>query len=230
MIDPATRWVELHSVSKYGKSSENISLIVDREWFCRYPRPTTCIFDNGTEFSSEFYELLHSYGVHPKPTTVKNPQANAIVERIHLTIADSLRAQRLDKRTVTLDDINGILQATAFGLRATYHTALRATPGQVTFGRDMIINSRYLADWKYIADQRKRAILKHNNQENKRRLPHTYRVNDQVYLTTTDIRRKLDAKLGPFRIVKVNTNGTVAIQRSPTVTEVVNLRRLHPVF
>ena len=29
MIDPATLWVELHLIDRYGKLSENISLIVD---------------------------------------------------------------------------------------------------------------------------------------------------------------------------------------------------------
>jgi hypothetical protein len=29
-------------------------------------------FDNGKDFSSEFVELLNSYGVNPKPKMVKN--------------------------------------------------------------------------------------------------------------------------------------------------------------
>ena len=57
-------------------------LIVDHEWFCRYPRPRMAIYDNGSEFQSEFLELLHSYGIIPKPTTIKNPRANCVVERI----------------------------------------------------------------------------------------------------------------------------------------------------
>eukprot|EP00957_Ditylum_brightwellii_P152612 11616787-Ditylum_brightwellii.AAC.1 len=37
MIAACTRWVELHPI--INKTSENISLIVNREWFCRYPTP-----------------------------------------------------------------------------------------------------------------------------------------------------------------------------------------------
>ena len=96
MIDPMTRWIELADYT--SKTSENISFIVDREWLLRYPRPSEIIFDNGTEFSSEFYELLHSYGITPRPTTIKHPQANAIVERIHLVIADSLRTMDLENQ------------------------------------------------------------------------------------------------------------------------------------
>ena len=89
-IDVATRWPELHD---YGdKSSENIALIFDREWLNRYPRPRRVVYDNGTEFTSEWKEMLQSFGIEGKATTIKNPQANAFVERIHLIIADYIRA------------------------------------------------------------------------------------------------------------------------------------------
>jgi hypothetical protein len=81
IIDVATRWTEL--CPYVSKRSEDIALLVDQQWFCRYPRPRAAIFDNGPEFSSEFLELLSSYGVIAKPTTIKKPQANAFVERIH---------------------------------------------------------------------------------------------------------------------------------------------------
>jgi hypothetical protein len=69
IIDVATRWVELCPYN--SKRSEDIALLVDQNWFCRYPRPRIAIFDNGTEFSYEFLELLRSYGVTAKPTTIK---------------------------------------------------------------------------------------------------------------------------------------------------------------
>jgi transposase InsO family protein len=82
----ATRWVEVCPYS--SKKSEDIALIVDKNWFCRYPRPRIAIFENGSEFSFEFLELLRNYGVTPKPTTVKNPQTNAFVERVHQVIGE----------------------------------------------------------------------------------------------------------------------------------------------
>ena len=36
MIDPALRWIEIHEYD--DKKSLTISLIVDQEWLCRYPR------------------------------------------------------------------------------------------------------------------------------------------------------------------------------------------------
>ena len=42
---------------------------------------------HGTEFiGEEFQELLTSYNIKSKPTTVKNPMAQALVECLHLTL------------------------------------------------------------------------------------------------------------------------------------------------
>ena len=143
----------------------------------------------------------------------------------------SLRAQRLDqRRSTTKNDIPGILQATAFGLRATFHSTLLATPGQMTFGRDIIINATYLANWKFVTHKRQQRMLADNAKENHFRLNHTYKIGDKVYVTNNDVKRKLALKDGPFVVTQINTNGTVAIQRSPTVVETINIRRLHPVF
>jgi len=191
IIDVGSRWVEIKSYD--SKRSEDISLIIDQEWFARYPRPRVCIFDNGGEFSSEFLKLLHSYGVKAKPTTIKNPQANVFVERIHQVIADSLRTMDLLSRPFDDTTINDILQNAAFGLRATYHTSLLASPGQIVFGRDMIINSSYIANWKQLFNRRKEQAIKNNIRENKGRRHHDYKNGDNVYITNTDITRKLNS-------------------------------------
>ncbi|MGH3055234.1 MAG: RNase H-like domain-containing protein, partial [Gaiellaceae bacterium] len=79
IIDPATSWIEIIEIP--DKTARTTALMLDRHWFCRYPRPLFCIYDNGNEFLGfEFQEMLESYGVLSKPTTIRNPQANAIVE------------------------------------------------------------------------------------------------------------------------------------------------------
>ena len=35
--------------------------------------------------------LIRDYGIKYKPTSVRNPQANAIVERVHQTIGNMIR-------------------------------------------------------------------------------------------------------------------------------------------
>ena len=85
--------------------------------------------------------IKNDYGIKGKPITVRNPQANAIVERIHQVIGNIIRTFELEENY--LDKSNpwkGILSATAFAVRSTYHTTLMKSPGQLVFGRDMIFN------------------------------------------------------------------------------------------
>jgi transposase InsO family protein len=72
--------------------SATVAAAFDQYWLCCYPRPLKCIIDNGTEFTGiEFQELLQSYGISPISTTVRNPQANAVLECTHHVIANMLR-------------------------------------------------------------------------------------------------------------------------------------------
>ena len=98
--------------------------------------------------------MLESYGIIGKPTTIKNPQANAYVERIHSVIADCIRAMDLSSRPHDETTHHAVLQAVAYGLRSTYHSALKASPGQLAFGRDMIINATYIANWHAIKERK----------------------------------------------------------------------------
>jgi transposase InsO family protein len=99
------------------------------------------IFDNGSEFSFEFLELLRSYGVTPKPNTVKNPQTNAFMERVHQVIGDAISSMELHTKHCNNVTIHAVLQNVAYGLRATYHSSIAASPGQLVFRRNMVINS-----------------------------------------------------------------------------------------
>ena len=143
-------------------------------------------------------------------------------------MADAIRSMDLGARPFDEMTIDAVLQNVAFGLRATYHTSLLASPGQIVFGRDMVINAAYVANWKRLSDLRATQALKNNSREHKKRRPHTYNVNDTVYIRNTDITKKLDPMKEPFKIVQVHTNGTVTIQRSVNVRERINIRRLHP--
>ncbi len=63
---------------------------------------------------------------------------------------------------------------------------------------------------------------------NRRRLSHDYQRNDEVQILTYKP-GKLDPRAStPFRIIRIHTNGTVTIQRTPLVTERINIRRLRP--
>jgi hypothetical protein len=52
--------------------------------------------------------------------------------------------------TVTGRMIDDFIVAAAWALRSTYHTVLGSSPGAAIFGRDMLFDIPYLADWKAI--------------------------------------------------------------------------------
>jgi hypothetical protein len=107
--------------------------------------------------------MLDDYGIHKKPITTRNPQANAIVERVHQVIGNIVRTFELQDNSLDEDDPwKGILSATAFAVRATYHTTLQKSPRQLVFGRDMIFNVEHTANWEYIRARKQRLIKKNN--------------------------------------------------------------------
>ena len=75
---------------------------------------------------------------------------------------------------------SGILAATDFAVRSTYHTNLQVRPGQLIFGRDMILNTPFIADWGDIRLRKQKIIDKNNQLENKKRKPHTYITQERV--------------------------------------------------
>ena len=111
--------------------------------------------------------IKQDYGIKGKPITVRNPQANAIVERIHQVIGNIIRTFELENNY--LDEENpwkGILSVTAFAVRSTFHTTLQSTPGQLVFGRDMIFNIQHIANWEYIKQRKQKIINLNNKREN----------------------------------------------------------------
>ena len=79
IMDTVTNLLEIVRID--NKKSENITQLFANTWLSRYPWPAQIIHDNGGEFiGHEFQDMMRSLGITSKPTTVKNPQSNAIVE------------------------------------------------------------------------------------------------------------------------------------------------------
>ena len=90
MIDPAIGWFNMAQIP--NKTAAEIAVITEKTWFTRYPLPQKIVFDCGTEFVAEFAKMCqHDYGLKRKPITTRNPQSNAIIERIHKTIGNIIR-------------------------------------------------------------------------------------------------------------------------------------------
>jgi hypothetical protein len=172
MIDPATGWFEMVQIP--NKRADNIANIVEVTWLTRYPWPSQIVFDKGSEFMTEFTEMVKKdYQIKIKGIPTRNPQANAIIERVHQTLGTVIRTFQVHDAHLDEDDPwSGILAAAMFAIRATVHTTLQATPSQLVFGRDAIMNIKFDADWRLIRE-RKQSIVKQNNKsENARRIPH----------------------------------------------------------
>ena len=258
MIDPASNWFEIvelpvtteavipmdtkglkgtktHINTKipyFNKSSAMISKLVNKTWFSRYPRCQHIIYDNGSEFKLHFEALCESYGIKRKPTSVKNPQANAILERVHQVITTMLHTTELDMaETVATSDIDAFLTDAAWAIRSTYHTVLKASPGAAIFGRDMLFDIPFLADWNKIGEHRQRQTDLNTERENRSRRDWDYQVGDKVLLRKDGILRKSESwyECDPWTITTVHTNGTIRVQRG-TKSERLNIRRVTPFF
>jgi len=77
------------------KSSDRIAQLVDKIWLYRYPRCRYLIYDNGSEFKLHFETLCGSC-IQRKPTTIKNPKANAICERVHQILGTMICTSEID--------------------------------------------------------------------------------------------------------------------------------------
>ena len=230
MIDPATGWFEMKQIET--KRADIVANVVEQTWFTRYPWPTQVILDRGTEFMAEFATMIkEDYGIRRKPITTRNPQANSILERVHQTIGNMIRTFRAQEAELDEDDPwSGILSATMFAIRSTVHTTNMATPTQLVFGRDSMLNVIHEANWRYIKERKQKFININNKKENAKRIPHDYTVGDTVMIKQqSNIKYGTDAYSGPHTVVEVRNNGTLRI-KTGVLTDTYNIRNVQPYY
>ena len=94
----------------FDKMPATIGRLVSKIWFSCYPRSQYNFYDNGSEFKLIFETLCESYGLKHKPTSVKNPQVNAILEQVHQAIMAMFHTAELDiANTFSKSDIADFL-------------------------------------------------------------------------------------------------------------------------
>jgi transposase InsO family protein len=237
IIDPVTNLTELVRVS--NKTSAHVASKFEQTWLARYPFPKNVIHDNGGEFTGwEFQRLLEKLNIKDEPITSKNPQSNAIVERMHQTVGNILRTL---VHTTPPEDVTSAkrlvdeaLSTTQHALRAAVSTALGSSPGALVFGRDMFLDVPMIADWHLIARRREQMVNESLRRENMKRRRYDY-VQGQRVMMKVFKPNKLEATAkGPYRIVQVHVNGTVTLElrqageTNEAVLERVNIRRIIP--
>jgi hypothetical protein len=131
--------------------------------------------------------------------------------------------------SVTPDDVNVFLDNTAWAICSTYHTVLKASPGAAIFGRDMIFDIPFVADWHKIGEQRQSLTNCGNQRENTKLIDYNYKVRDKVLLINEGVLHKAESAYGkePWTITTAHMNGTIWIQRR-TKTEQISIRRVQP--
>jgi hypothetical protein len=116
--------------------------------------------------------------------------------------------------SVTPNDVNVFLHNAAWAICSTYHTVLKASPGAVIFGQDMLFDIPFVADWHKMGEQRQSLTDRGNQCKNAKRIDYDYKVRDKVLLIDEGILCKAESTYGkePWTTTTVHTNGTIRIQ------------------
>ncbi len=141
-----------------------------------------------------------------------------------------LRTSKLDMAEfVKASDIDIFLSDAACAVCSTYHTVLKASPGAAIFGRGMLFDIPFIADWQKIGEHRQRLTDLGNARENEGRIDYDYRVGQKVLLRKEGILRNAESRWHkkPWLITTVHTNGTITVQCGKKV-ERMNIRRVRP--
>jgi hypothetical protein len=94
-----------------------------------------------------------------------------------------LRRSELDMaKTVKPSDIDVFLSDAAWAVRSTCNTVLKASPGAAIFGRDMLLDIPFIADWQKIGEHMQRLTNLNNARENEGRIDHDYKVGQKELL------------------------------------------------
>ena len=118
--------------------------------------------------------------IKEKPSTTYNPQSNGIIECVHQVLGNALRTFELEEKELDTNDPWGsFLSAAAWAIRSIVHTTLDATPGQLVFGRDMLLPIQIKTDWARIWQRKQDIINVNNRKENAKRIEHENRVGEK---------------------------------------------------
>jgi transposase InsO family protein len=232
-IDTVTNYPELIRLN--SKTSLHVAQQFENSWLSRYPRPIRCIYDQGAEFiGQDFQNLLDEYHIIHRPTMVKNPQANAICERLHQTVTDALHPLLYTYPPENVNDvafvIDTALSAAAYSMQSAIHSTLKISPGALVFHRDMFLDVPIIADLHLLQQQRQALINKNLMRANRKRISHDYQPNDEVLILAYKANTLDPQATGPFTIHSVHTNGTITINYNQYVRERISIRRVRPYY
>ena len=215
------------------KTSAHVADKYKEVWLSRYPRPVATAHDLGGEFiGPEFQNLLHDFAISDLPTTSRNPTANGIVERMHLTIGNVLRALTRERNPKTLqaakDMMDSAIATAMHAVRTNVSESTQNSPGALAFRRDMLHNIPVSVDLPEIQQRRQAKVDADLLRINSKRYSHDYSIGEQVLKRIHDPIKLEDRWEGPFLITCVHSNGNVTMKLRPGISERINIRRIKP--
>ena len=130
-----------------------------------------------------------------------NPTSNAILEWIHQVFINLVRTFNISKTYVDEDDPwTGILSASSLEIISTINRQNSYSPGQLVFGRDMILLVKHKVYWELIRQRNQTQINKDNIHKNSQRVDHDNKVGDKVMLNNITAYKYETPYKGPFVI------------------------------
>ncbi|KAF8634386.1 hypothetical protein AX17_004208 [Amanita inopinata Kibby_2008] len=144
-IEPSINWPEARAVSH--NTSEKWAKFIYKDIICRFGCIPVFVVDNGNEFKGAAEILFKQYEVTAIFTTAYHPEGNAIVERSHQTLCNSLRKScGKDSSKWPL-----MLHACLLAMRCTTTRVTGYTPYYLLYGRHPLL-SFDIADgtWEFL--------------------------------------------------------------------------------
>ena len=235
IIDTCSNLLELKQASQMNPTGLESIQVLEDTWLSRYPKPVRIIYDQGTEYRNvDFESFLINQGIKGCPCTVKNPQSNAILERVHDVMKTSLRTSIRNRPPNDITEaramVDRILASAQYAVRVCVHNTYGVSPGTIVFQRDMLLPIPIITDLQLLRHRRQVLIDKNNLRENKRRRHHDYAIGDQFLILAFKPNALEERAKGPYTITQVHNNGTVSYGLNEEVIDRINIRRIKPYY
>ena len=114
----------------------------------------------------------------------KNPQSNAMCERMYQTVQNDLRTllhgnspQNIANAEHCVDEVLSIAMHT---MRAGVHSTPGSSPGNLVINRDIFLNIPLIANWHAITQRREHLIHENLMRENQKRRGFDYAPQQRV--------------------------------------------------
>ena len=118
------------------------------------------MLDNRYAFKQDFTPLLNYFYIKAFLITIKNPQANSPLERVHQVILNMLATKDISNKVFDCIYTWGdTLSSIAWAIRAYYCRTIQATLCQTVFVRYMILNLVAVVYWKFITSGKQKHVI-----------------------------------------------------------------------